>query len=625
MEWSLYRGKEFLEPLVFSNGKTQQDVVNEVLDAIAEGYRFIFIKGVCGTGKSAIALNVAKKIGRASIVVPLKSLQKQYEEDYTNKLKVIKGAKQLKITILTGRKNHRCLFKENCDCDNGLLPCKIEIKEENLKQIKEYLEQNPLVNERDFKTLGDVRRKSIAPVCKYWSPIIPDTLLEYSQDYLKDVKQRLHYAGLKNIGFSLLIRSHGCGYYDQFLCYVNSDVIVFNSKKYELENLMNRKPATEIEIIDECDKFLDDLSNEKKINLHTLSEKLLEISKNARKSENIENKKLADLTWEINNDVTVLINSKEVRGSITKKEILELKNTEMLDLLKTFLANPSLEEHEELEYYCSVAKAFSNFFDETFVLYAKNAEGEMIANLIAISLEKKLKEFTEKNKIFVMMSGTIHSEEVLRNIFGIKESEYKVIEAETEQQGTITRIYTGQEENFRHKAFREGKVTREGYLKALSACIAKAVKPLLIHVNSFADLPAEEECEKYGITNIQSREKIKELNERYKLGQMMQKFKNKKIDVLYSTTSSRGADFPGDICNTIILTKYPYPNVNSLFMRILKRSKPESYSSFYFDKARRDFIQRVYRGLRSKDDHIFLMSPDIKVLNNRLFKYETKS
>jgi len=66
--WSLHQKngekEEFLEPLTFSNGKTQEDIVKEVVEEIKNGTRVIFIKGVCGTGKSSIALNIAKEIGR---------------------------------------------------------------------------------------------------------------------------------------------------------------------------------------------------------------------------------------------------------------------------------------------------------------------------------------------------------------------------------------------------------------------------------------------------------------------------------------------------------------------------------------------------------------------------------
>ena len=42
MVWNLYEKGKFLEPLKFSNGKTQEDVVKEVLNSIKNGEKIIF-------------------------------------------------------------------------------------------------------------------------------------------------------------------------------------------------------------------------------------------------------------------------------------------------------------------------------------------------------------------------------------------------------------------------------------------------------------------------------------------------------------------------------------------------------------------------------------------------------
>ena len=70
MKWNAYENEKFLKPLCFSNGKNQEDVVNEILETIKQGTKIILLKGVCGTGKSLIALNLAKELGKTSIVVP---------------------------------------------------------------------------------------------------------------------------------------------------------------------------------------------------------------------------------------------------------------------------------------------------------------------------------------------------------------------------------------------------------------------------------------------------------------------------------------------------------------------------------------------------------------------------
>ena len=82
MTWSLYENGKFLPPLKFSNDKTQEDVVKEILNHLKKGVKIIFVNGKCGTGKSAIALNLANKLGKSSIIVPGKNLQAQYKRDY---------------------------------------------------------------------------------------------------------------------------------------------------------------------------------------------------------------------------------------------------------------------------------------------------------------------------------------------------------------------------------------------------------------------------------------------------------------------------------------------------------------------------------------------------------------
>ena len=43
--------------------------------------------------------------------------------------------------------------------------------------------------------------------------------------------------------------------------------------------------------------------------------------------------------------------------------------------------------------------------------------------------------------------------------------------------------------------------------------------------------------------------------------------------------------------------------------------KPKHYMKFYMDKANRELLQKIYRGLRSKEDKVYLLSPDTRVLD----------
>lgn len=627
--WSLYQKngerEEFLRPLVFSNRRTQEDVVNEVIEEIKRGTRVIFIKGVCGTGKSAISLNIAKEIGKASIVVPVKALQKQYAQDYMKKKWLLKDGEKMKIEIITGRQNHSCPFmqegkisfekkeknstltdvntfhnhpqKKIESCDNPFLPCRIEIKEKNFGKIKNYLKKNPKVRFSSFNSARNVRRLSIAPVCPYWSPIVPS---EIELGILDDSIKR-KYKGLENREYTLYKRKPGCSYYNQFESYIDSDVIIFNSEKYKIETLMNRKPSTELEIIDECDEFLDNLSNQEKINLNRLNFALGSLYPEDAETNNRINE-IISLVNQILKDIKV------------GEKIIPLKETKILDILKKFLDSDLMNfvecDEENYCYHCDrVARVFSGFTEETYLSFYRE-EKDLFARLVTTNLEKRFQELLDKNKVLVLMSGTLHSEDVLKEIFGI--SNFKIVEAETKMPGEIREFKTGYELNCKFSNFQTGKLNRGQYLFSLSRCIAQAIRPVLVHVTAFKDLPTESEARAYNL-KIMTQEKLRGVEAEKEV----ERFKNGEIDILYTTKCGRGADFPGDMCNSIILTRYPFPNVSSLFWKVLKLTNKKHYNSFYVDKSRREFLQKIYRGLRSPEDHVYLLSPDSRVFMKR--------
>ncbi len=655
--WSLYNEDKFLEPLNFSNGKSQEDIVKEVLDSINKGNKIIFIHGVCGTGKSAIALNIARKLGKTSIIVPGKNLQNQYKKDYEENKYLLKNSilneidtkkypslsglaekrEKLKINVLTGRKNHKCKFlednekaiprikkeinsklndifecnkeqleereKKDKSADVWDLPCKIEIKEKNWKKLKEYIKQNKKVNLNNFQSIKDITRAAVAGACPYWSPVLP---AKFEIKHLSDSKKK-YYTGLDGTKFIIYQGRPGCKFYEQFNYYVDSDVLIFNSSKYLLESLLNRKPSTEVEIIDECDEFLDKFSNQRSINLDRFQNALTyAISFNE-----YFDKAITELSGIIKN----LKRDEKTSNLIDSGNIIPLKKTGIYDLLKVFLDVPEFLEGIDDESYLfeieETAKMFEDFLDESYIIFTKK-ENQIIANIVTINLAKRFKEMADKNKIIVMMSGTLHSEYVLKNIFGI--SQFNLIEAEIKPQGKIEILRTGKEIDCRYSNFQNGKFSRRDYLGALSKCLEVAKKPILVHINAFADLPTEKELETYDIDNLISREKLKELQAEDNEGRLVERFKKGHSTVLFSTRASRGIDFPGEQCNSIIFTKYPNPNIKDAFWKILNQIKPQDYWKFYKDKARRELWQKIYRGIRSEKDHVYVLSPDSRVL-----------
>lgn len=639
MVWSLYENEKFLKPLIFSNGKSQEDIVKEVLKAIQEGEKIILIKGMCGTGKSAIALQIANELGKTSIVVPGKNLQEQYKKDYEKEKYLLKSNKEkLKISVITGRNNHVCKFLEDSQnaipifkkeinsnlhdifegkleelkqdiqddlsADNPNIPCKIEIKEKNFRKIKEYIKKNKNVDSSEISEIKDVRRIAVAGVCPYWFPLIPDT---YELKNFKDAK-KLEYTGLKGIRFTLYERHAGCKFYEQFKSFVESDVIVFNSLKYKLESILNRKPLTEAEIIDEGDEFLDNFANSKSINLNKLQSALFNFFDYDKKHEAI-------LT-EIREIVSHIKRDGMIEDAFQSEKIIPLKITGIYDLFKIFLKNPEfLNEVDEESYlleFEEIARNFEGSLEDSYVTVEKKEEA-LILNVVTTDLAKRFKEMVDKNKVVILMSGTLHSEEVLRDVFGLKE--FKTIEAETIQPGEIVIKRTGLEEDCKYSNFSCGKLSRGDYLRALEKCIELAQKPAIVQVNSFRDLPSEQEIAELGLEGFESREQIRQTQREDKKGKLVKNFKEGKKEILFSTRVSRGIDFPGEQCQSIIFTKYPNPNVQEPFWKILAKTNPSYYWEFYRDKAQRELLQKVYRGVRFKEDRVEIWSPDSRVLD----------
>ena len=139
-----------------------------------------------------------------------------------------------------------------------------------------------------------------------------------------------------------------------------------------------------------------------------------------------------------------------------------------------------------------------------------------------------------------------------------------------------------------------------------------------MQVSAFNDLPLQTEIEKYGLKNLVSSSELMQRQNNDGEGGLVRDFKEGKIKILFTTRCTRGIDFPFEMCNSVVITKFPYPNTQSLFWKILKKNKPEIFWDFYKDKAHRELLQRIYRSVRAANDHVFLLSPDVRVLNSRI-------
>jgi len=584
---------------------------NETYDLEVEKYHNFIADGIV-VHNSAMALNLARHFKKTSIVVPIKSLQEQYEKDYTKNHFILKQDKKpLKIAVIKGRNNFRCPFSGE-RADDQELPCTIEIKNRNTEHLLKYVDQNPEASKEDFSEASDIRRMNIAPACPYWAPLMSASAKPKGLPEVNKIK----YEAICGREYALFQRKKGCGYYDQYEAYANADVLIFNSMKYHIESFMGRKPKTDLDIIDECDEFLDSFSSERKLNINKLQSAVSNLTPGDQEKRTA----LKNLIHKLN----------DILFSPPVTDMQKLEESRIMELLKIAIENPNLAEDEENNYYntlVEIARSFEHLLEETYISVnqiknneqrglfgGRKKDDTVIVNIVSINLAQKLKELIEQNNVLVMMSGTLHSEQVLKDIFGLEN--FKIIEAETEMPGKIHVQKTGMERNCSFANFKSGTVTRNQYLKILDMCMAKAKPPTLVHVSAFNDLPSERENQALMLDNLITQERLQEIQSRGNTA--VNEFVNKEVDILFTTKCSRGVDFPGDKCNSIVVTRFPYPNIQGLFWKILKQEQPEKFMEFYMDKARRELIQKVARGVRFKGDKVDLWSPDNRVLNGKM-------
>lgn len=84
-------------PLLHMRGG--QKAVLEEVERVWNDYRFIIIEAAVGAGKSAIAQTIASWKGPAHLLTPMKSLQNQYHEDFSDR-----------IVLMKGRSSYPCVF-----------------------------------------------------------------------------------------------------------------------------------------------------------------------------------------------------------------------------------------------------------------------------------------------------------------------------------------------------------------------------------------------------------------------------------------------------------------------------------------------------------------------------------
>ncbi len=91
--------------------KTQEAVIQQIQDAIHNKVKFIILEAPVGSGKSAIAMTIARWLGDAHLLTPRKSLQNQYFEDFKEDVSLMKGRSSYPCIYSSSAKHYKDIIK----------------------------------------------------------------------------------------------------------------------------------------------------------------------------------------------------------------------------------------------------------------------------------------------------------------------------------------------------------------------------------------------------------------------------------------------------------------------------------------------------------------------------------
>ncbi len=568
MTWGLYdRGGTALPPRVFSNGKTQEEAIDEIIEKF-DDHRIVLLKGGVGSGKSIIGATVAGALGKGIINVPVKPLQEQYQRDYEGRLNIRINGRSLRIRVLKGRHNFVCkkILGGRVRCSSRMLPCTVPLG-------------------------TDTPRWKTAMKCRYWSPIYPNVVAPLKKE------KTCRITGYDSIGGTQYFhrRAAGCGYYDQNHYYLDADIIVYNSAKWHADTNLYRKPKVDIEIFDEADLFLDSLSLRTVLSsrmISTLVREAGEVKANLyRQNEHELGMEVESRAAEIRQAFDEFLSTRHPNKPYDFDDAVDTLLRSLTNFLKImgteFSENLMMKLDDILNY-----RDITSFF----------VEGDRMTFFVpeqSLVMKDILEKCTDR---LLFMSATLQDLEVIREVYGIDDFGY--VEGETRAPGRryvkrLEREQTVNWQNWQNRRF------REQYWQTLSEILKRAKRPTLVQVHSYQYLP-----ENSSYHPIPSRHSLKDGNQE----DGIISFKKGEESLLFSTKTDRGIDLPDGACRAIVIMKYPFPSMKDpLFTVMRKRLGDRAFWNYYNDIARREFEQQLGRGLRGPDDWIEVWSPDMRV------------
>lgn len=517
-----------LQPIRYTSGKTQVDAIREILEAF-ESSDIVFFKGVVGSGKSVVGIRTALELGGGVVSVPTKVLSEQYARSYEKEKYFVKSdGSKARLGVLKGRRNFPCPHLSE-------------------KGWKGNAASREIPCRRPLNKSSGERRIDALRECKHWGFVFPKSYAEKVEG-----ARKIHYVGISG-EWTVCLKGE-CPYWKQFTSYAEADVVVMNSYKWMAEVMLGRIPRVPLAVVDEADEWLDSLAIKTVVTKKRI-DSLIDLLKG--KDEFKETREELEDLW----GRTLSGRSDPVEFANVLAGVLEEIDETSDDLLWKLRM---IAEHKKWV-ECERRK------DSLLFLVPEPAP---VFRRIFEKLECK----------WLLMSATVQSAEVLREIFGI---EPVVVEGETKFPGTLIPQTTGMEVLVKHSDWLRDDF-RKAYWRCLRAIIDRAKKPAFAPVHAFKYLPED---------------LLRLLRESSEDGVEVK-------GVFFSSKMDRGADLKG--MRSVILLKFPFPEAEDPLLKgMKKRLGDRAFWLYYRDMAERSFIQQIGRVLRSPEDEAEFWSPDL--------------
>ena len=432
-----------------------------------------------------------------------------------------------------------------------------------------------------------------------------------------------------------------CPYYHQFYNYVDADVIVVNDAKWALETTIGRKPKVDVEIFDEGDNWLDKHATTIELRRSTIDKMYLVDQK-------IKKIKLDTLTvFDMYFKMMKAAIDKQGGGIISAdkyKELFVIMAKCITEYINVMEDNDNLREKLlDLE---TVIK-YANMASLSYI-QGKSKDTVIIKVYVPYPnmILKDLLDSSSKN--IVITSGTMQSNTVLSNLFGINAKNYTVdlLGGRKDNPGKLRCIKPKEGLVRVTYATWQSPAFREHYNKTLNYILDN----LKILIDKNTGKPGEGKiivltpAKKYaeGIlnrpdvfvdfanyNNSKSDEENASINTNIsdylsKNLKDVRKIKSSDISldgdvlrtdqqIIVSTRMVRGTDLRDNKCRAVVMLKWPIPDISDGYNQaLLKRFGDYVFWNIIRDKADREAIQYVSRGLRHDNDWEYFSTPDEK-------------